>query len=396
MRICIFARTMHRHRSYYSPPPVLLARVFAKLGHDVIALTTELPDGSSGIFAEDSAEVHYLPSTPSGKVSKKFWAASAARFDQLHSDRPFDLILGRGKATWGYFRNSCFSGQVPVISHEGTYPKWLHILEKRARPLVPLLAGPLSVLLAFRNWEYRTCMQRSDRVICNSPALAGALNRIYWWRRPKTGFIPYGFDVSAYVAADPLTSSERAPRLVSVGRLTWDKGAIAMIDILAKVQRRDVILEAIGPVNSKVRAAMVKRAKLHGVAERIIIAGPEHNSKLPERLAGAVAFLFPSTHAEGFPKVVMEGMAAALPLISYRLPGIETLIEDGVTGWLVPSRDTDRAAVKIDELLGDPAAATAMGAAGRRRIEKVFPPERIAQSWETLIQTAVSEHKQGF
>ena len=57
MRICIFARAMHRHRPHYVSPPGLIARVFAGLGHEVTVLTQALPDGSGAhVFAETFEE----------------------------------------------------------------------------------------------------------------------------------------------------------------------------------------------------------------------------------------------------------------------------------------------------------------------------------------------------
>jgi glycosyltransferase involved in cell wall biosynthesis len=393
LRICIFSRLTPKHRPYAPPVHGLLGRVFQDLGHEVIVLTTSLPDGKTGEACEHHSTVHYLPGTKPGRCDLSFWKASAEAFDRLHSDCPFDLVFGRGVATWGFHSLSKFSGQVPVIAHEGTYPRWLHQLERRIAKLAPVLCPPLALLFSQSKRTYRTCLQRADLVVCNSPALANALRRIYWWAPPRTEFVPYGVDLSTWMQADERPTPAGPPRIAFVGRLTWDKGALAMVDILARMRRRDVIIEAIGPMTKSVERALRRAAAARGVSDRFITPGPEKNAHLPERLHGATAYLFPSTHPEGLSKSVMEAMAAALPVVAYRISGMDTLIDDGVTGWLVPCRDNAAAAEKLDELLEEPSLVRRMGQAARTRLETNFAPSSALQKWESLLGQVTTRSK---
>lgn len=376
---------MPAHRPYAPPVHGLLGSVFQDLGHEVTILTTSLPNGQTGEIREHYATVHYLPGTKPGRCDTSFWKASAEAFDRLHEERPFDLVFGRGVATWGFHTLSQFARKVPVIAHEGTYPRWLHQLERRMAGLASILSPPLALLFSLSKRNYRACLQRADLVVCNSPALASALRRIYWWAPPRTEFVPYGVDLSPWMQVDEHPAPADPPRICFVGRLTWDKGALAMVDILARMRRRDVIIEAIGPMTKSVERSIRRAATERGVSDRFITPGPEKNAHLPERLRGATAYIFPSTHPEGLSKSVMEAMAAALPVVAYRIPGMDTLIDDGVTGWLVPSRDTAAAAEKLDELLEKPSMARSMGQAARKRLHNSFAPSTINQTWESLL-----------
>ncbi len=389
MRVCIFARAMPKHRPYYPVPAAMIAEVLSQLGHEVVVLTTSIRDVKSLCEKEGDVTVHYLEGTSPGVLDKRFWFSSAKKFDEFHSQGPFDLVLGRGPSTWGFFTYSRYASEIPVISHEGTYPLWMHQLERRAGFLREFLMSPLAVLFSLGDSRYRICMKRSARVVCNSPALANAFERAYWWNPPNTDFIPYGFDTSPYKIASSPSGLKNPPTLIFVGRLTWDKGVLAMLDILSSLERKDVTLEMIGPISEKVEAKVKRHAQTLGVSDRIIVSGPEFNSRIPERLSGASLFLFPSTHPEGLSKSVMEAMAAGLPVVSYRLPGIETLVEDGVTGWLVPSRSIPDAARKVDELLSDPLKIIEMGAAARRKIEDDFSPNAILERWRELLGAVV-------
>lgn len=389
LRLCIFAPVMRRHRGYFTPHSGLIAKVLAGLGHEVTVLTAELPEGGGGVETEEGIEIHYLPKTPPSKTGGAFWPNSAAAFDRLHAERPFDIIFGRGIAPWGFLRCSLFAADVPLVLHEGTYPRWLHQIESRLGRLAPVLAYPLAPLFALKNRKTHTCMRRAARVVCNSPQLGAALGRASWWRPYVTRAIVYGFDTSGYHPRPP--DPNAPPRLVSLGRLAWDKGVLPMIDVLAGLANRSARLEALGPGSEKVRQAALNHAGKRGVADRYSAPGPVQHEDVPARLAGAAAFLFPSTHAEGLPKVVIEAMATGLPVVAYRMPVLDSLIEDGVTGFQVPARSVRAMIGRVDQLLADPALAARIGAAARHRIETHFTPEAINARWRVLLAEVLAE-----
>jgi glycosyltransferase involved in cell wall biosynthesis len=389
MRICAFSRVMGEHRPFYPSLIALLAPMLKALGHEVTVLTTAMPDGTTGRRTEGIADVHYLPGTRADVTDQTYWSASARTFDQLHAERPFDFAFGRGRTVWGFVSQSQHSGDVPLIMHEGTYPRWLHQVETRTGRLAPFLAYPLAPLFAPGNREELACLQAAARVVCLTPALAAAIRRASWWRKPRTVPLIYGFDPSAYHPEPP--PPDQPPRLVSIGRITWDKGILPMIDVLARLKNRTAVLEAIGPSKPRILKKLHDHARRRGVADRYFTPGPVVNDEVPKRLAGAAAFLFPSTHAEGLGKVVLEAMAAGVPVVAYRLPVLEGLIEDGVTGFLVPIRSVDAMTERVDQLLADPALAARMGAAARLKLEREFRPEVMTAKWKLLFDEVAAE-----
>jgi hypothetical protein len=95
----------------------------------------------------------------------------------------------------------------------------------------------------------------------------------------------------------------------------------------------------------------------------------------PEQLFACYAncdvFALPS-RGEGFGFVFLEAMALAKPVIGGAHGGIPDIVEDGVTGLLVPHGDVERLAQAVESLFNDPSRAREMGARGRDRIEKTF------------------------
>jgi glycosyltransferase involved in cell wall biosynthesis len=114
------------------------------------------------------------------------------------------------------------------------------------------------------------------------------------------------------------------------------------------------------------------RARLEGQAAELGLDGSvEFCGALPpelviDRLDGARCMVLPS-RSEGVPRVVLEAMARARAVVGARAGGTPELLEDGVTGLLVPPDDPDRLADALVQLLVDRDRADAMGAEGRRR-----------------------------
>jgi glycosyltransferase involved in cell wall biosynthesis len=76
--------------------------------------------------------------------------------------------------------------------------------------------------------------------------------------------------------------------------------------------------------------------------------------------------------AEGLPVVLMEALASRIPVIATQVAGVPELVEDGVSGFIVPPGDVDTLALRLDRLLSDPALCAAMGQAGRSKVEAEF------------------------
>jgi glycosyltransferase involved in cell wall biosynthesis len=91
-----------------------------------------------------------------------------------------------------------------------------------------------------------------------------------------------------------------------------------------------------------------------------------------------------STHYEGMPLALLEGMAAGCAVIGSDVPGVRGVVRDGDDGRLVPGGDAAALADAIAALLQDPAAAAAMAARGRRRAAQDYSRALMNQRYETL------------
>ena len=164
------------------------------------------------------------------------------------------------------------------------------------------------------------------------------------------------------------------PTVVFVGRLVARKGIDALIEALALLPRRDVVLRIIG--DGPQRAALEALARERGVSERVTFSGSVDDETRDLALSEAWCFAMPSRaeggDVEGFGIAYLEAAMAGLPAIGGAGSGADEAIAHGETGLLVDGRDASAVAAAIAALVDDRRGAEAMGAAGRRRALQNF------------------------
>ena len=134
------------------------------------------------------------------------------------------------------------------------------------------------------------------------------------------------------------------------------------------------------------REALVARTAALGLSPAVAFLGRADAGRVQALLAGARALVVPSTY-EGMPLVVLEAMAAGVPVVASRVSGIPEVVVDGETGWLVPPEDPEALAAALTAVLADPAEAARRGAAGRARVAERFRPAVAAEIWEREIRS---------
>jgi phosphatidylinositol alpha-mannosyltransferase len=112
------------------------------------------------------------------------------------------------------------------------------------------------------------------------------------------------------------------------------------------------------------------------------------NQELPPVAAGCDLFLGPATGGESFGVVLIEAMAAGLPVVASDTPGYDEVVRDGVDGLLVPPSDPEALAVAAGRVLDDPELAARLAAAGRDRA-RTFDWSVVVPRIEALYDRAL-------
>jgi glycosyltransferase involved in cell wall biosynthesis len=177
-----------------------------------------------------------------------------------------------------------------------------------------------------------------------------------------------------------------APVVGTVGRLVYQKAQHVLLEAAARVARTcgdlQVLIVGDGP-----RRATLDRLRADLKLARCRLVG--FRADVPAMLAAMDVFALPSV-LEGFPQVLLEALAMARPVVASRIDGITELVEDGITGCLVPPGDADALASALRRLLADTGTAGRLAAAGRRLVEERFSVERMVEQVEALYRGIVA------
>ena len=169
------------------------------------------------------------------------------------------------------------------------------------------------------------------------------------------------------------------------------KGLEIVLDALARLQEQghDVVLRCIGPYETKEYEAQIQEqiARL-GIADRVEQTG--FTDDVPAALAELDAMVLPSLFGEGLPMVVLEAMAAGLPVVATRVEGTPEAITDRVEGLLAEPRDASSLADKITELVSGEIDWQTMSDAAKARHTSDFSDVAMAKGTAEVYRGLVS------
>lgn len=199
----------------------------------------------------------------------------------------------------------------------------------------------------------------------------------------KLRLIRCGVPQALLDAPGPTPPGDGPLRVLYVGSLLPRKGVTHLLEALATAQGLDWRARVIG--GGRLAGALASQAQALGIAARVSFEGARPAEAAFEAYRQAHVVVVPSIvgrggRMEGIPVVAMEAMAHGLPVIASRLSGIPELIEDGVTGRLVPPGDPAAISAALQAIAADWPAAAAMGARARERLAAEYVVEHNART----------------
>jgi glycosyltransferase involved in cell wall biosynthesis len=180
----------------------------------------------------------------------------------------------------------------------------------------------------------------------------------------RTIAIPNGIRLEPFAEADAHPFEQRAPGIVMVARFSRQKDHATLLRAVALLRGRGLQPPVLFAGGGKAlhRAPLERLARELGLHGQVRFPGVVRN--VPELLmTHQVAVL--STHYEGMPLALIEGMAAGCAVVGSAVPGVREVIEDGVDGRLVPEADAQALADALEALLRNPEASARMAATAR-------------------------------
>jgi starch synthase len=289
------------------------------------------------------------------------------------------------------------AGHLSKLVHGIPHVATVHSLE----PLRPWKAEQLGGGYAVSSWCERTALEAADAVIAVSGEHRRDLLRCYPNVDPdRVTVIGNGIDTEEFQPDAATDLVERngiapdAPYVLFVGRVTRQKGLAHLLDAAAYVAPAAQLVLCAGAADTAELAAEIE-AKLERVrAQRNGVVWIDRMVPKPELiqlLTHASVFVCPSIY-EPLGIVNLEAMACGTPVVATATGGIPEVVQDGVTGLLVPLDADDSEqfarglADRINRLLADPGEARRMGEAGRQRAVSDFGWRAIAEQVVALYR----------
>jgi glycosyltransferase involved in cell wall biosynthesis len=333
-----------------------LANAAHEVGHEVV-FVSPAPGAFVDRAESEGFHVHVVPlggALDLRAIARLRRVLKRERVDVLHTHTHFSLnVVGRLAAR---------TAGVRVVSH-------MHI-ENAFRP--GRLARASQV--ALDDMTARLC----HWIVAVSDATRDALVAQGY---PPARTLTVHNGIEARDRARPVTLEPKPPGpvLLQVGRLCDVKGQRELIASLPLLARDDVTLLIAGEdleAGGEYRNALERQADGLGLGDRVRFLG--RRDDVPALLAAADVLVLPSS-IEGLPLVVLEAMAAGVPVVATSVGGTPEAVVDGETGLLVPPGDVHALARALGELLGDPEQARRLGEAGRRRAREHFGADAAAR-----------------
>ena len=165
--------------------------------------------------------------------------------------------------------------------------------------------------------------------------------------------------------------AEDTPVVVTVGRLVAEKGFRELFEAHRRLRLSgsNHELVVVGPTEAGKADGLTEAEVAEASADGVRLVG---FSDRPERYYAAADLFVLASHREGFPRAAMEASAMGLPVIATDIRGCRQVVDDGVSGMLVPVKDAAGLESALRSLLGDPARRHTMGAAAAQRARERF------------------------
>ena len=241
--------------------------------------------------------------------------------------------------------------------------------------------------------------RRAACLIAISDAVARPYREIM--RRPeKVVTVHNGIDPEPFARADgtavrrDLGLDDSQPLVVQIGQIARWKGQDVFVRAAAQVAREfpearfAIVGRVVFPQNEAAYEEHLHTLAAHlRVQDRLIFAG--HRTDIPAVLGAADLLVHASVEPEPFGRVLIEAMAAGVPVAAAAAGGVPEIVVDGETGRLVPPGDPEALARAIGALLASADSRRAQGEAGRRRVAAEFTEDRmiagVVRCYETVL-----------
>lgn len=256
---------------------------------------------------------------------------------------------------------------------------WGRVFGRIAR--VPAVVSGYRSLLP--NQHERLLWRLSDRIICNAHALKTIMHERFGVDPERIAVIPNAVAAERF-RPEPELKDPR-PTVLFMGRLVDDKDPLNLLEGFRLAANRvpEARFRIVG--NGPYKPDLEKRLRLYGLESQIELLPALADVR--SEFHRAWVFTLPSAR-EASPNVIIEAMAAGLPVVGTRVGGIPELVADGETGLLVNPGDPESLADALVRLLSDEQLGSEMGRKGRLKVIADHDTDTLVRRTEDVLADA--------
>jgi len=398
MRVCIVTRSAPLHAIGGMEDHTRdLATGLVAAGHEVDVLTSRHPDG---VAEETNGGVRWLyVDAPGNDFAAAAWRqVSAEAFAAAHGERSYDVVHSEGSSGLELVRRGVQKRTPFVVEFHGNFVGLVKASLKRQanqRSLIAILREQRGLAHLTRrhftagNWRiFRDC-----EVIVPSHQQVADTRIAHLLDRRRMHVVPNGVDTQTFRPRPraELRASLGLPEellFVCAGRLVSEKGTHHAIRALSQLTG-DARLMIVGDGLERPRLEALAREL--GVEQRVFFAGRQPSERMPEYLAAADVFLFPTEREEAAPLILPQAMSCGLAVVASDRGGIGEVVRGREqAGVLVRPGDVAALTRAMQELSDDESERGELGRRARARIEEEFTLEQMVARTVSVYEAAVN------
>lgn len=282
--------------------------------------------------------------------------------------------------------------EIDVVNTHGSLDSWTASIAGRISSRRPIIirtrhkSTPVS-----RTWRHRLLYGRLPHVVTTTgEAVRQELMTGNRLSPSQVISIPTGVDLERFHPQSPDASLRKSlglgnqgPLIGAVTFLRPEKGMTVLIEAVGWLKKRFSTLECVIIGDGGEKAVLLDCIRKLGLEHCVHLVG--FRQDVPALLAILDVVVIPSFE-EGIPQSLTQALAMERPVVASAVGGVPEVVQDGVTGLLVPPRDPVFLAEKIACLLHDPIAASRMGRVGRQVIQERYSMEHMLNQTETVYR----------
>lgn len=344
-----------------------LSRIQAQMGHDVTVLRPCEADESPGEVSKDGYTVVRKPVVLD--IFGNRFSAGVARY--LKNTHSYDIIHAHSHL----FISTNLAALKRVVSdkplaitnhgiHSQSVPSWFS----------------KAYLHTLGRWTYN----RADVIFCYTATEAKQLRK--FGIRTDCQVIPNGIDHRKFTPDGPTSDliDPDVPSILFAGRLAGGKRPQDAIKAVARLHQQGINVRLYVCGDGPMQKELEDIARRTGVGDSVEFLGYVSGEKMPQ-IYRSSDILILTSRTEGVPRVVLEALACATPVVTSALPQLKEFVPEA--GFTVPVGDIDTFANQIAQLLKNKQQQTRLGQQGRTIVEQTF-------IWDALVKNTTSVLKQ--